>query len=107
MKRDFRGHAVKAAIPHDIRRAVARRHGAEPGTTTTARCRYCGADGVITWFVGDRGEGWVHFADLELEHITPEHIGGATSADNIDLACRSCNRSKGHKTEQQWLEGVA
>lgn len=34
------------------------------------------------------------FSTLEYDHITPFSCGGASSASNIQLLCRSCNRSK-------------
>lgn len=36
---------------------------------------------------------------LEVEHIIPSSVGGATSEDNLCLACLRCNRFKGTITE--------
>ena len=33
------------------------------------------------------------------DHITPEELGGKTSADNLALACQGCNNAKYIKTE--------
>lgn len=35
---------------------------------------------------------------LEIEHLFPKAKGGATEEDNLWLACRQCNLSKGIKT---------
>ena len=36
-------------------------------------------------------------ADLEIEHIIPEALGGATIEDNLWLACSYCNLYKGDR----------
>lgn len=58
-------------------------------------------------------------ADLEIEHIIPESLGGASSLDNLCASCSTCNRHKGvricatdpvtgqrtrlfHPRQQQW-----
>ena len=38
---------------------------------------------------------------FEIDHVIPHFFGGATNIDNLILACRSCNRSKGIKFD--WL----
>ena len=35
--------------------------------------------------------------DMEADHITPWHKGGKTTADNCQLLCKNCNRTKGGK----------
>lgn len=35
---------------------------------------------------------------FEVDHITPESVGGPTSFDNLCLACPMCNRLKGDRT---------
>lgn len=89
----------KAAIPYAVRRGVAVRSGGVPGSTVKAACHYCGATGFIYWPSRQDGSpsGWVHFSDLELDHVVAEFKGGETSVSNIVLACRPCNRSKGHR----------
>lgn len=83
----------KASIPPHVRRAVAWKYGAMPGVPKGVRCHWCQeAEGLIHWWtVG----GWVAFQSLELDHLEPERMGGETSADNIVLSCRRCNRSRG------------
>lgn len=81
----------KAAIPLAVRREVARRYGAQPGRTIYVPCHYCGANDRIWW------EGplyWPTFGH-ELDHVTPEVLGGRSTSDNLVLTCRRCNRSKG------------
>lgn len=84
---------IKKAIPSATRKAVAVRHRAILGASVVAKCSRCQASGKITWFTA----GWVHFQDLELDHIVPEFKGGDASPSNIQLLCRRCNRSKGTK----------
>lgn len=83
----------KKAIPLAVRREVARRYGAsyEAGGGT-APCHYCGLIGRISW----RQWYWVT-SEHEFDHVIPERLGGPSTADNIVLACRSCNRRKGAK----------
>jgi hypothetical protein len=49
----------------------------------TGRCEYC------------RFPQQMSFATFECEHIVAEKHGGATTADNLALACPFCNRFKG------------
>lgn len=46
------------------------------------RCVYCGAT--------QESSG----AHLHLDHLVPRAAGGADTADNLVLACRSCNTSR-------------
>src|SRR6516164_59454 len=98
MARDSRGHFVKKAIPAEVRREIALRHGCSLGETVGASCAYCGAHGSITWFKQSRGKGWVAFQGLEMDHVIAEISGGETSSSNIVLACVPCNRGKGQKS---------
>src|SRR5947209_16877145 len=45
-------------------------------------CEYCRAPEIV------------FNLPFEVEHITPQAHGGETSADNLALACRSCNLYK-------------
>jgi 5-methylcytosine-specific restriction endonuclease McrA len=49
-------------------------------------CVYCGAK-----------------EELSTDHIIPINRGGDDSADNLVLACKSCNSSKGDKGVFEWL----
>lgn len=51
-------------------------------------CRYC----------GERG------GNLEADHSIPHRHGGPTVLENLVTACRSCNRSKGSKPLEAWLQ---
>jgi 5-methylcytosine-specific restriction endonuclease McrA len=88
----------KKAIPLAVRRAVALKYGCEPGESATANCHRCGVPGGIYWERRYSGEPsyWVTF-DHELDHLVPEARGGLATVENIVLACRPCNRSKGAK----------
>lgn len=50
------------------------------------RCGYCLAPQKLVSY------------KLEIEHIFPKAKGGETAEDNLWLACRQCNLSKGVKT---------
>ena len=85
----------KKAIPMAVRRAIATRYGCPPGGTTNAPCHYCGEIAMIQWHTRMDGQPsyWVNFGH-EMDHVIPEFFGGPTTADNLVLACRPCNRSK-------------
>lgn len=51
-------------------------------------CQYCGIRGVR----------------LECDHIVPIASGGANDLENLTTACVSCNRSKGAKSLEMWLQ---
>ncbi len=38
-----------------------------------------------------------------IDHVVPLRRGGAHSIDNVVVACRSCNESKGIKTLDDWI----
>lgn len=65
-------------------------------------CQYCGDVGEFQVFSEN---GWV-WQQHELDHVIPLFLGGENSEGNIVVACRRCNRSKGHKTLAQWGRGV-
>jgi hypothetical protein len=46
-----------------------------------ARCVWCGREPWRT--------------DLTAEHLVPRSRGGRTSAENLTVACRACNRRRG------------
>jgi len=56
--------------------------------TQEGKCIYC-SDPLGTTF--------------ELDHIQPIAHGGLHEPTNCTLTCRWCNRSKGHKTVEEWL----
>ncbi len=53
-----------------MRRAVFRRDG--------GRCAACGSEEL-----------------LQFDHVIPVALGGASTADNLQLLCAPCNREKG------------
>jgi hypothetical protein len=57
-------------IPREVRRAVFERDG--------GRCVQCGED-----------------FDLQYDHVIPVALGGASTAENLQLLCGACNREKG------------
>lgn len=89
----------KVKVPQASRRGVAIAAGCEPGGQIAAACASCGAPGRVTWFrrLDGRPSGWVHFEDLELDHIVAEAKGGPSDASNLQLLCQHCNRTKGCK----------
>ncbi|ACX53237.1 HNH endonuclease (plasmid) [Ammonifex degensii KC4] len=52
------------------------------------KCAYCGKENV----------------PLEVDHVVPKSRGGTDRVSNLTLACRECNRAKGNKLPQEWLE---
>lgn len=64
------GGPRREAIPEDVRREVFRRDG--------GRCAVCGADSL-----------------LQFDHVIPVALGGASTAQNLQLLCAPCNRDKG------------
>ncbi|PTQ51897.1 MAG: HNH endonuclease [Hydrogenibacillus schlegelii] len=52
------------------------------------KCAYCGKENV----------------PLEIEHVVPKSRGGTDRVSNLTLACRECNRAKGNKLPQEWME---
>jgi hypothetical protein len=42
-------------------------------------------------------------SDLTTDHLIPKSRGGDDSADNVVLACQSCNTSKGDKGVFEWV----
>jgi 5-methylcytosine-specific restriction endonuclease McrA len=57
-------------IPEEVRREVFRRDG--------GRCAACGTDSL-----------------LQFDHVIPVAMGGASTAQNLQLLCAPCNRAKG------------
>lgn len=62
-------------------------------------CQYCGKKGIFENFhgrfrvyeiVGQDGK-----IPFEIDHVVPEFLGGKNDVENLKLACRRCNRSKG------------
>jgi hypothetical protein len=51
-------------------------------------CSYCGSRGKR----------------LECDHIVPVAKGGSHGFDNLTTACKPCNRRKGSKTVQEWMQ---
>lgn len=69
---------MSAYIPPQLRDRVRRR--------AQQRCEYCQS---VEWLTGQR---------YEIDHILPRQFGGATIADNLCLACSSCNSHKHART---------
>ena len=63
----------------ELRREIIERDG--------GKCRYCGA---TKW--------------LEVDHIDPISKGGGNNRSNLVTACHRCNRSKGRKRLEDWLD---
>jgi 5-methylcytosine-specific restriction endonuclease McrA len=61
-------------IPAELRRLVTQRAG--------NRCEYCGAPADYS------------SDTFTFDHIVPRSLGGPTTADNLALACFSCNQHK-------------
>jgi RHS repeat-associated protein len=57
------------------------------------RCEYCGRE--LTEKSGQSNS-------YEADHRVPYSRGGPSKGDNLAPACRTCNRSKGARTPQEW-----
>lgn len=68
---------VRQAIPAGLRAEVIR----------SGACAYCGCTS----------------GPFEVDHIIPVSRGGGNDPENLTCACRSCNRSKGAKTINEWV----
>ncbi|MFX0113634.1 MAG: HNH endonuclease, partial [Candidatus Hodarchaeota archaeon] len=40
---------------------------------------------------------------LSIDHLIPQSRGGSDSGDNVVLACKSCNSSKGNRSLYEWI----
>lgn len=49
-------------------------------------------DGSACYLCGQRAD---ELDPLEIEHVRPRHAGGSDDLNNLRLAHRSCNRTKG------------
>ena len=47
------------------------------------------------------------FKVMEVDHILPRSKGGTDHADNLQLLCTHCNKSKGSKTMAEWRAALA
>ncbi len=52
-------------------------------------------DGACCTFVGADGRRCGSTWRLELDHVIPVALGGASSAQNLQVLCGDCNRRKG------------
>ncbi len=74
-----------------------------PGLTRTARLQaVLERDGASCVWCGR--ELWLGHRDLSVEHVVPKLKGGPAWAENEVVACRSCNRARGHTSPADWLE---
>jgi 5-methylcytosine-specific restriction endonuclease McrA len=90
------GRYKKKNIPYWLKKLVTVRDG--------CTCQICGKSGLndigsgLAYEmvkVGDYDRSWLAPRRFEYDHIIPESKGGLTTPENIRLACRKCNRSKG------------
>ena len=57
-------------------------------------CQLCGKKCI-------QDENRVHSDHITIDHIVPYSKGGAHTADNLRVACRSCNVKRGNRTENE------
>jgi len=96
-------HRRKETQPHVFRTYTAnrkaRKQGAAGGVTSEfiellweaqlGSCQYCGVG------LGN---------NFQVEHRTPLSRGGSNEQENLCLACETCNKQKGSKTEDEYVE---
>jgi 5-methylcytosine-specific restriction endonuclease McrA len=61
---------------------------------------YMAFEKIPAWYCHDKGAVsgiYPNLMSFEIDHIHPESAGGTLDLENLRLACRSCNRSKGCK----------
>jgi 5-methylcytosine-specific restriction endonuclease McrA len=51
------------------------------------QCQYCGRRPTLR--------------DLNVDHVRPRSRGGASTWENVVIACRACNLRKGHRTPEE------
>lgn len=73
-----RKDGTRPAIPLGIQRDV----------LAEGFCSYCGTQA----------------GPFEIDHVLPWSRGGTHDRENLTLACKQCNRSKGAKTIEEWLQ---
>jgi len=83
-------------VPNAARRAACEAAGAAIGKTVRVQCASCAFVGEVDWRPDYAY--WPMVSGLEFDHIVPLAAGGPNVADNLQLLCRPCNRSKGAKT---------
>lgn len=62
--------SLREGIPQEVRQSVWQRD--------SGKCQQCGAN-----------------TDLQFDHVIPVSMGGANTADNLQILCARCNRLKG------------
>lgn len=67
---------------------------------TGGRCEYCGIQ-MPTWYDAGAPGADVRVAP-SIDHRMPKSRGGTDDPENLAIACRSCNSSKGAKTEAEF-----
>jgi HNH endonuclease/Protein of unknown function (DUF1376) len=68
-----------------------------PAIPKEIRCAVVAKDGSVCIYCGDES------GPFDLDHRLPWSRGGQHSFDNLVVACRTCNRSKGSRTVEEWL----
>lgn len=64
------------------------------------RCVYC--QRKVRHGRGTKGQWAAH-----LDHLHPQELGGASTADNLVTACATCNAAKGSMSLRDFLRGLA
>ncbi|WP_243997837.1 HNH endonuclease [Methylobacterium sp. E-005] len=54
-------------------------------------------DGLVCAYCGDFN------GPFEIDHVVPYSRGGENEPNNLCVACKPCNRSKGARTPEEWL----
>lgn len=93
--REWRAKHPEKVREANHRRRAAVRSGSPDATKRIAEllqepCAYCGSTERI-----------------EVDHIVPLIRGGRHVPENLAPACITCNRSKGDKLLEEWMEGVS
>lgn len=70
----------------------------DPQTWREIRARIFERDNYTCRYCGTRG------GNLECDHVVPVSRGGPNNDHNLVTACRPCNREKGNRLVEEWLQ---
>ena len=61
-------------------------------TKFNERCAYCGCQ--------------ITLKSMQIDHIKPKHLGGSNDEDNLNPACRRCNKWKATYSIEEFREEI-
>lgn len=101
--REWRNNNVERARESkraSVLRRIARKHGAVGNHTADDVGRQYEAQKGKCYYCGVKVDDAYH-----VDHVIPLSRGGSNGPENIVIACKNCNQSKGGKLPHEWPEG--